>query len=306
MRKLGKIDRKFYQLLSSKMESENLRINIFDIGAADEYPKEWDELIFKNIFGFEPDFNSYKKLNPSTNVNFYNTAIDFSTGVSKINLTKKRQCSSLLKPNLEYLDSFENSDRFNVEMVSNVNSLSLNDFIFNEKVLPDLIKLDTQGTELQILKGGNEDMFNTLNLIEIEVSFHELYLSQDLFFDVDPFLKGKGFNLVSLETIGHKRKSELPFKDLKEVFFGNALYLKDPTKVSDSNQLLKLAYVATAYGFSRYAYNLIKYSNDRFDEKFREELIQLEKSILTNQESFASKLANELKWKIEKYFKIRI
>jgi Methyltransferase FkbM domain len=51
----------------------------------------------------------------------------------------------------------------------------------------DAIKLDTQGSELDILRGATH-VLPTVSLIDIEVEFNELYDGQPLFCDVDRFL----------------------------------------------------------------------------------------------------------------------
>lgn len=64
---------------------------------------------------------------------------------------------------------------------------------------PDLIKLDVQGYELQVLRGGFECLKKARGVIS-EVSFTEYYQKQCMFEDVVAFLAASGFRLHSLSV----------------------------------------------------------------------------------------------------------
>ncbi|MFM7369285.1 MAG: FkbM family methyltransferase, partial [Sphaerospermopsis kisseleviana] len=55
-----------------------------------------------------------------------------------------------------------------------------------------LIKLDVQGYELSVIKGG-EKTFKSAKLVIIEVSFYEFYEKQPLFDDIYKYLCNLGF-----------------------------------------------------------------------------------------------------------------
>ena len=61
----------------------------------------------------------------------------------------------------------------------------------------DFLKLDTQGTELEILKGAREYLSDArIAVIKTEVSFLPVYRDQCTFSDIDRFLKEQGFMYV--------------------------------------------------------------------------------------------------------------
>ena len=68
-------------------------------------------------------------------------------------------------------------------------------------LLPDsleeniLIKMDVQGFEDEVIKGGKE-VFNAAKIIIVEVSFETLYKDEPLFDGVYSLLKPLGFNYV--------------------------------------------------------------------------------------------------------------
>jgi FkbM family methyltransferase len=67
--------------------------------------------------------------------------------------------------------------------------------------LPDMIKLDVQGYELEALKGGAQCL-RSAKAVLMEVSFVELYHGQPLFADVVRFMADHGFRMhaVSIAT----------------------------------------------------------------------------------------------------------
>ena len=67
---------------------------------------------------------------------------------------------------------------------------------------PEVIKLDTQGSELDILKGGREVLTRSVVAIALEVEFVPLYEGQPLFVDVDTFLRSSGYQLDRLSVTG--------------------------------------------------------------------------------------------------------
>ena len=63
----------------------------------------------------------------------------------------------------------------------------------------DFIKIDTQGSELSILKGSTDSLKNAIGL-EIEVEFVDIYENQPLFNEVDSFVRKMDFELLQLTT----------------------------------------------------------------------------------------------------------
>jgi hypothetical protein len=66
---------------------------------------------------------------------------------------------------------------------------------------PILIKIDTQGYELEILR-GNRKWIESADAVICEVSFESLYVGQPLFDDIYCFLRSCGFTFKgSLEQL---------------------------------------------------------------------------------------------------------
>jgi len=127
-----------------------------------------------------------------------------------------------------------------------------------------VIKLDTQGSELDILTGAINALRGVIAL-EIEVEFNPIYTGQPLFADVDTFLRRHGFVLWRLEHLvhygfssesSHYDVSECQWFDDREVgfmaqggqlFWGHAYYLRENVVRRPD---VRTACIAYALGFT--------------------------------------------------------
>jgi hypothetical protein len=99
--------------------------------------------------------------------------------------------SSLYEPNLERRTLFEDLAHYcQVVSVEEVETVRLDDV--PEARLPDYLKLDVQGAELDVLKAATETL-KSVRVIQTEVEFVEIYRGQPLFAEVDRFLRSHGF-----------------------------------------------------------------------------------------------------------------
>jgi FkbM family methyltransferase len=70
----------------------------------------------------------------------------------------------------------------------------------NNWPLPDFVKIDTQGYEVEILKGAN-GAINHAEAILLEVSFIDIYKSQPLAIDVVNFMDSRNFQVYDICTL---------------------------------------------------------------------------------------------------------
>jgi FkbM family methyltransferase len=110
----------------------------------------------------------------------------------------------------------------------------------------DLLKLDTQGTELAILQGAQEYLgTGRISVIKTEVSFHPFYKQQCLFSDVDRFLTERGYILVDcafvygVVDVPSRRKSLQAYK-LEDAHHltsvADAVYVIDPARMNEDSR----------------------------------------------------------------------
>tara|TARA_R110002049_G_scaffold219653_2_gene391344 strand:+ start:720 stop:1628 length:909 start_codon:yes stop_codon:yes gene_type:complete len=298
---------KLVELINDSILAKKNVVNLFDIGAADGQPSQWNLIKNKVIVGFEPESIAFNRLieDSPTGYIFFNSAVGKCSEIRKLNLTKKRQCSSFLPPNTEFLSHFKNPDRFIVEETIDLNIESLDTICTANNIFPDFLKIDTQGFELEILKGCEEFCFENLLGLDIEVCFQEIYLGQPLFSDIDRFLRSKGFYLADIELIRHNRNfDEYQLTDSSELFFGNAFYLKD-VKSENWNEslIIKAAILSAAYGYEGYSLDLLRSKMKEFSIEFHQFIEELLGKLKANDPSFLRKLEKEISWQTKKIFK---
>ena len=169
-------------------------MNFLDIGAAEGLDARWDLLKEKiNFFFVEPHPESSKDLLIEKK-NIITKVFDEKPGLTKnFFLTNKPTCSSFLKPNINYLDKFGDVNRYHTKEILKFETTTVDKEFANLSL--DFIKIDTQGSELNILKGSNKSLEEILGL-EIECEFFKIYENQPLYEDIKNYLEN--YNLIFL------------------------------------------------------------------------------------------------------------
>lgn len=122
-----------------------------------------------------------------------------TSGKHALYVLGKPSGSSLYPPNPPVIGEFATESYRRLDKVVEIDALSFSDFIRQEaRPLPNLIKLDTQGSELDILRSLEDAHWSDLLAVQTEIEFIEMYKGQHLFADVDHFMKSKGFILYDL------------------------------------------------------------------------------------------------------------
>ncbi|OQW67634.1 MAG: hypothetical protein BVN29_01825 [Nitrospira sp. ST-bin5] len=191
--------------------------------------------------GFEPDIEECTRLNQQIQSNTLYRSLAFlpfglgrHEGSQALNLCRLGAVSSMYRPNRSFLDRFPGANRFDVVDSLQMPVRALDDLLKDPQVhLPasiDFMKIDTQGSELEILQGAKETLRNQVVAVEVEVEFARLYDSQPLFRDVDSFLSGCGFTLFKIRRAEWVRRNyeRRPYLSAGQLVFGDALYIKDP------------------------------------------------------------------------------
>jgi FkbM family methyltransferase len=160
------------------------------------------------IIGFEPDDRAFDDLSSKqdTLVKYFNFGLSQQSSEIPFYLTRKQEDSSCFLPNRELLDRFAKPNRFDVIEETTLKCRSLDEFLHEENLLDvDFVKLDTQGSELNILQGATTILEQSVFGLEIEVFFNELYKEAPLFSDIDKYLRKFGFELIDMRTVSWKR-----------------------------------------------------------------------------------------------------
>jgi len=118
-------------------------------------------------------------------------------------LTREPACSSLYEPDPALTSTHPALDCARLVGAEEIEAVTLDDWARKAGTGPiDYLKLDTQGSELEIL-GGAERVLADVRCLEIEVEFNPIYRGQPVFSDVDSHLRARGFVLWRLTNLVH-------------------------------------------------------------------------------------------------------
>jgi FkbM family methyltransferase len=119
----------------------------------------------------------------------------------------------------------------------------------------DMLKIDVQGAEVSVFKGGRERLARAV-AVHTEVCFLSLYQGQPLFGEIDLELRSLGLiphhiDHVNKRTILPVYDQSTPNSALNQLIFADVVYIRDFTRAEamDDEQLKHLAIIAYAcYG----------------------------------------------------------
>lgn len=182
-------------------------LNVVDVGCRWGPAERWTRLPNVRLLGFDPDAQECANLNEASAedplTEFFPVALGASTGTAQLHLTAEPACSSLYPPDQQLIQ-----ERPALALISQTDSVevaleTLDRWCASEGVeTVDFLKVDTQGSELDILQGAQK-ILETARAVEVEVEFNPIYLGQPLFADVDTFLRAHGFVLWRLANLTH-------------------------------------------------------------------------------------------------------
>ena len=167
---------------------------IIDVGGAgfpngNERYKQGDRVIL-----FEPIEGPYNdlvnKFSTNENITVHKLALSDVKGEATFYNTYKRNCSSLREPNGEVLLARDRADI--AEYTTTTVETDLLDNYTKDLDVIDFLKLDTQGSEYEVIKGGIETLTKTKEL-KVEVEYDQWYKGQKIAPEVDEFIESLGF-----------------------------------------------------------------------------------------------------------------
>ena len=139
--------------LSRAFRSLQTRPNIYgDVGARWGLEEPWKSLReCVSVVSFEADVEEYKVLLQKKQERdlVLNCILNKDTDNQRLNLTRKRGCSSIYEPNLSFLENFPELDRYYIEEQVDATAMTL-DALYLARDISDMdfLKLDVQGAEL--------------------------------------------------------------------------------------------------------------------------------------------------------------
>lgn len=179
-------------------------LRVIDVGARGApVPRFKPVMTQTEVIGFELDAEECRRLNAQLEDSAWKSAyiLPHAVGEDATNrtlyITRSPNLTSLLEPNTAVLTR----DPWRVEQTPQIDTVSLDELQRQGKLhaQTDFLKLDTQGSELEILKSGEGTQLHGLLGLEVEAEFRELYLNQPRFSEVELFLRDRAFELVHID-----------------------------------------------------------------------------------------------------------
>ena len=167
-----------------------------------------------------PISNIFAKLTKNTssfsNVNCYQFGVGENVEASEINVNEASPSSSLLELAEAHKENYSFATKTHKETIQ----ITTLDYFFKDKKLnsPVLLKVDVQGYEDKVLKGGTK-VLKEVDIVHIEASFQELYKDQVLFGDLFNYLKKENFDFVGFVENSYN-------SDNHQLLFCNAIFKK--------------------------------------------------------------------------------
>ena len=185
------------------------KLKVVDVGCRWGISNIWDRLQpHVSLYGFDADAEECKRLEATyegqgQDISFVPKALADAAGERLLYHTENAACSSIYKPDPVLTNTVAELECAR-EVGTSLISVSTLDTWAQEAGVSeiDFLKLDTQGSELDILRGG-EHILGTVRALEVEVEFNAIYVGQPLFADVDTYLRARGFVLWKLSTLAH-------------------------------------------------------------------------------------------------------
>jgi FkbM family methyltransferase len=179
---------------------------VYDVGARWGVLSTWEALGDKvRVIGFEPDAAECDRLNQlaPANTMYTPTALGHRRETAVLHIAQDPACSSLYPPRSSLIERNAELDVMREVSAHEIDVLPLDEWISeNGEEAPDVLKLDTQGSELDILRGA-VNALRTTEIVDIEVEFNAIYEGQPLFWQVDAYLRNAGFELWRLGPLVH-------------------------------------------------------------------------------------------------------
>ncbi|CAM5191018.1 hypothetical protein UACE39S_04177 [Ureibacillus acetophenoni] len=209
-------NKELFDLKKVILENDIEPFGIIHVGAHEgKEVGDYLQIGFENILFIEANPDVYKKLVNNLPNEDYIKAINYAVadkiGETEFYITTMDQSSSILKPKL-HLEVYPD---ITVKNKINVKTITLDSLFENEKNSNyNILNIDIQGAELLALRGASK-LLNTIDLINIEVNFEELYEGCPMVWEIDDYLSHFGF--VRVDT-------SCPY----DPSWGDAIYVKKP------------------------------------------------------------------------------
>jgi FkbM family methyltransferase len=221
---------------------------VVDVGAAGGVNEVEGLASLCEMHAVEPRADSFRELVVLNEQGHYAKSFSYSKGLAKVSgrqtlyVTRIPEASSIYRPNTSLVDRWRGDGAFDVVAEESIDCITLKEMLIETDIDHiDLIKIDTQGSELGVLLGAG-DCLDRISIIKCEVEFVELYEGQPLFDDLVRELSGQGFRFVDFFDGAFVGRAP----DKGKRIWGDAMFIKKSFDQAD--KLIKAAAILVEMG----------------------------------------------------------
>jgi FkbM family methyltransferase len=193
------------------------------------------------VLGFEPDEQACAELNADTahqaawaQFRMLPVALSDKRGPAALHLCSAPTNHSLLPVNKAFIQRY-NMVKFTQTGEFPLMTQTLDEVIFGELASEthwgEFLKIDTQGTEYEILQGAQRTLKERTVALFVEVEFCHIYEKQKLFSELELLLREQGFIFYGFHSTHERSCKQLDkrrFIGRERLLHADAVFFKDP------------------------------------------------------------------------------
>lgn len=241
---------------------------VVDVGAAGGHEPRWQSLQgCAKFVEFEPDLRATDMVDSDTIR--IPKALGASKGTQKLHLTRFPAASSLFPINTEVLSNYANFACHEVVGEMSVELDTLDSCMKSYQIEPHFLKIDAEGAELDILKGGAATLATSVLGLRAEVNFQERQLGAPLFNEIDQYLRKEGFELHGLNREHWIRKNgHFSVNSQPQVVWADVVYflsrdrfVESMKSLSNDKRISRLAHfvvILQCHGAHDFAFDIVQ------------------------------------------------
>lgn len=214
----------------------DLLLTLVDVGSAGGLNRRWVPFapLLSSIL-FDPREPAPSGALGRGQTRVHPVALGAAKGDATLHITALPNMSSLLAPDPGLARYAKKGAHTQVTATEPLALESLDTIAAADGFAAHVLKIDTQGSELDVLKGAAATIDRSVIAAEVEVSFFQRYQGQPLFADIQSFMNAHGFELIELHRLKRYRAKN-PFgianiglgagQRAGRIAYGDAIFLR--------------------------------------------------------------------------------